>query len=97
MSKCLEPDNLYAHVAFARLAQAINCASDLPADALGMVIHRDSQFVATLGASSLEDILSVSSLHTRTETMHAQASMNFRLISPLRHYTFLSYQKFRLL
>jgi hypothetical protein len=55
-----------------------------------MIVHRYGQFVAALGAAPLQNILAVRSPHAMTETVHAQAAMNFWLISPLRHYTFLS-------
>lgn len=56
-----------------------------------MVIHRDGEAMAALGAAALEDDTSVSGGHALAETMHANASANFRLISALCHEnTFLS-------
>ncbi len=62
----------------------------LPTDTLGVVIHRDRQFIASTQAAALEDGLSILCCHALSKTMDTQSTMNFGLISPLRHYTFLS-------
>lgn len=56
-----------------------------------MVIHRNGETMAALCAAALEDDTPVSGGHALAETMHANASANFRLISALCHEnTFLS-------
>lgn len=55
-----------------------------------MIIHRHGQLAAALGAPALEYVLAISCLHTIAKAMHTQAPMDLGLISPLRHYTFLS-------
>lgn len=56
-----------------------------------MIIHRNGEAMAALGASALEDDTPVSGGHALAETMHANAAANFRLISALCHeITFLS-------
>jgi len=55
-----------------------------------MIVHYDSQFMATLCTASFQNILTICRTHTLAETMYTHTSMNLGLISPLRHYTFLS-------
>jgi hypothetical protein len=58
-----------------------------------MIIHQYRQLVATLRSAALYDKLAFPGRHPLPEAVHTHATTNFWLISPLRHYTFLSFEK----
>jgi hypothetical protein len=52
----------------------------LPANSLGMIIHRDGQAAAATQAAALENLTPVRGGHTLAETVDTQAAMNMGLV-----------------
>jgi hypothetical protein len=55
-----------------------------------MVVHRNRQPVTPTQAAALENHSPIFCGHALSKTVDTESAMNFGLISPLWHYTFLS-------